>query len=388
MKKQEVAERSTSILALASLLTIIMERVVGQKVRTVFENGTSYLSVNALVSLADNGNYSLTLLNSQLAPSVKNSFVPLYEEYSPIRYTNESFVDSFGFRIGSISSTVFQIILTNNTLYLYTFANGTNVNLQLREVNRWNVNALVNTDRFKYYFANTTTTAIQSNQTSAQFMMIVVQNGTINEMLVSMFLDCSTYNTTANCSLAVNVLMPIAPMYFYLISNPSQGVRCQSSLNYLNTEFQDSGDLVADFYFARFCMMSILSVYDQENYKNRVEVYAKYPNSTIGQVHVIDNIYVDGVPYSAQVVNLVEFMGRLLIFNLNMTYEIDARTTQFLSNSSQEFPNAENSYTGYVDCEQNDYNVVSCYLTIYSFPSPFDPVRGVSKVMICGLICR
>ena len=352
-------------------------------IRLLYENSTTYLSVDDITSLSSNGNFSLSLVAPSSSPSVKISFQPLFKEFIVTNFINEVLIDSFGFRLGGVSSNVLQLIITNKFMYLYTLSPSP-ANLTLKFLSKWECNKLVNTDPKKYFSANSTTIAIQQTPYVAEFILIAVQDGTVNEKMAAFRLSCSLKDEDPTCTLTTSFQAGVFPMYFYSVYNSSNSSRCESNLKYLSNAFADQfkdtkkeqtanlehKKIKAEFssiYFVRFCKISQLPFSQQLGYTNKLEIYKKDENDKVTQIKVIERIQnPENQTVDMQAVQLQEFGNQIVLFNIGSTYILNAsslfqKTPQVTA--IQEFQNP--AYIGFVECQQNENNVLSCYLDMY-----------------------
>ena len=348
----------------------LLQAVLGERMRCLYENSTAYLPVNSLVNLVGTDDYSLTLVNSKSSPNIRITMEKLYQEHTSISFTNESFVDSFGFRLGEQSSNNYQIVLTNKMIYLYnlTSIQGSS-SLVLRLINKWSVNSLVNN-----FQVNSTTTAVQTDTHSAEFMMILV-GGTdnVNQKFFGVRLNCPGINGVINCTLVPTVNTTITSLIFYYINNPMDGIRCNSTLLFLslskgNSSVEENAAGVP-YYFARFCKFSQLPYDQRPKFFGSVQIFYKSANNTLSKTNDLKLVYTNETSYLLQTVNLAQFGNMIVLFGTNITFVIPLASLDSSSaNASQWYPNAnpEQLFTGQVDCQQNDYYVLSCYQSMYS----------------------
>ena len=340
----------------------------------LYENSTSFVQVSNFVSLSENRHFRLSSVQNSSAPGLGIKYVDMYQEYSTLEIRNESLVDSIGFRLGGISSHPMQLIITRKRVLVYNFTAKDNSSpMTLILVSNHSLQDIIGARYTIFMNIDGTTSSLQRNIGNMEFVISVTSSATDQSMLIPLNLECAGGITPQQCQITKRRELDMKPMYFTNIYNTSEFLRCIPSISSLDNIFNSSEvssiKAAPNFlYFARFCKLSELSLTNQSQYSNTVEIYmltsnhlAPYPivlKTTINQINYSNRTY------QTQVVDLIEFRGAVLLFNLNETYQIQPAQLNATSVAANAFTN-NGQMTNLVACQQNDYNVVSCYLSLY-----------------------
>lgn len=344
----------------------------------LLSNGTTYISIDEIINLESTTNYSLALLNPERNTAIKTSLIQMYKEYKAISYHNETFVDSFGFRMGDVSQRAYQLVISQDNIYLYTLASVSN-ELSLQELKKWNVNSTINNKTSsKYYKANSTSAAIKIDDEIMDFVLLTVQNGTVNEQISVLRIACSlTKKNEFDCKLSLVIRISIPPLYFINTKNSSDVIRCESSLRALSGDYTprsiDQNPVDFDYYFARFCKLSQLPIAIQKRYQNEIQIFTKTAINELLMIGRVDKLNMMNNTFALQLVEFAEFRDSLIYFIPDLTFTAKIGPVESILIVTQWFENPDSKETGYVECQQNSLAALSCFMFCYSSDSSNGP---------------
>lgn len=372
-------------LSLLACMAPICSALTSEKIRLMLSNGTSFLAIDELVNLAATEDHDLRLINPERASNLKISTIKTFNEFSTVSYPNESLVDTVSFRMGKVAQRAYQLVITHDYLYLYELVS-VDGSLTMAEQKRWNVNKTVN-NQSKYYFrANSTTSAIGLTSNRLHFVLLTVQNGTVNEMINVLQINCSLADQGSfSCDLSLVTQSRVLPMYFVNMNNESMVIRCEPTLRALMGDFSPvqpvNDGIEFEYYFARYCKLSQLEYAVQRYFENHIQIMGVSTSNTIELITTIHSISMLTESWPLQLVELVEFKNSLIYFDLNRTYTATISNTTKINRASQWFDNSLNLQTGFVECQQNSYSVLSCFMDLYVKPITCHPRTFKSKIL-------
>ena len=365
------------LVALFGQTTQVSQTLSNQSFSNVlYENSTSFIQVSNFVSLPENKNFRLTKTNTTASQGISIKYVDMYQEYSTIEFKNELLIDSFGFRLGGISGFPMQLILTQKRILVYNFTTRDISNpMSLILLSNTSLGDLFPGKNVTMMGIDGTTSAVQlqPDMSIIEFVISISSFGSAS-MLMPLQFECKEGFGPQSCKMKKkNKELDLKPMFFVNINNHSDSIPCNPSIAsldniYNSSEINGIGG-PSYLYFARFCKLSTLSPSDQALYSNLVEVYmlSSTLDPFINPIQLrttISQISYSNQTYQTQVVDLIEFRGAVFVFNLNETYQIQPNQLGNVSIAINAFTN-NGKMTNLVACQQNDYNVVSCYLSLY-----------------------
>lgn len=351
-----------------------------KRISQLYSNSSLYIRVDSVVPLASTFDHNLTLMNKEEASSVRITKEEIYKEYPEISFKDQYFVDSFGFRMGPVSQRVYQVIITLDIVYLYR-VDAPNSKLELSRVDKWKVNSTLNSQSGRTLIANATTPGIKVGPQTMEFILLTIQQGTVNEQINILQISCKD-DDQDNCTLSAIVKTPVIPMFFVNTSNSSDLRQCGSSLKLLKRRY--GVDPSCQYYFARYCKLSQLQFDLQNNYSNSMQLLAKNLSNQIAQIGVMNTVkLMDGtVEVPLQLAEIEEFNSYFLFFNLKMTYRSRVGGILVLQNVLQWFDFGYDFRTGLVQCQQNSPSALSCYLQLYILPAVNEKTENTFKSRI------
>lgn len=373
------------LLAVVTAFHLVQRCEATDQIRILLSNGTGILAIDDIVDLVTTSDYHLDLLEPEKASDLKVSMIDMFNEYSSITYPNETFVDSLSFRMGDVAQRSYQLVISLDNMYLYQLVSSGG-SLKMVEQKRWSVNATVNKAKSKFFRANSTTTAIRRSSESIHFVLLTYQNGTVNEQLNILKVNCSSQILRIyNCDLSLVSQEPVTPMYFLNLTNSSDGIKCESTLRALSGDFSSgtnsSSTTDFEYYFARYCQLSQIDFSLQKFYRNQIQILGKDSNGQIDLIGILEDIDYLGNTLPLQMVEMVEFKSSLIYFDLERTYVVSIGNMSKIRKANQWFDNNYNLQTGYVTCQQNSYAVLSCYLEVYVKPMACPQVSSKRRLL-------